>query len=239
MRETIIKAFSSFNGIKMDINYYYKIEEQFPQSLSQIGIENDFRKSKGIDLVMLGNEGSILIKFKESLTKNGIMKLTPKTTGSNDIKWSCETNFKDKLKFCNQVSLSQDLFEQKIVYKKRKLTKKADEEGNALADMLGIDRAYRKFNARHILVKTKEEAEAIIEDLTKGADFLETAKKKSIGKSSSKGGSLGWFRADFMVPSFAKAVKGMIKGEISKKPVLSQFGYHVIKLEDIRFTKEP
>jgi len=240
VKETIITAFFRLDRIKMDILNFYKVEEQLPQSFSQMGIENDFRKSKEIEKIMLGNEGSILVKFKGSIAKNLVMKLTPKIIGVNDIKWSCETNYKDKLtELCNKASLSQELFIQKIVYKKRKLIKKADEARHASTDKLGIDRSYKKINASHILVKTKEEALKIIEDLSKGADFAKVAKEKSIGKSSSKGGSLGWLSANQMVYSVSKAISRMIKGETSKEPVLSELGYHVIKLEGIRFTKEP
>ena len=162
--------------------------------------------------MILGHERAILVKIKESIAKNLIIKFTPKIRSDNYINWSCETNFEEEFKFCNKALLSQKLFEQKIVYKKRKQTQKADEESRALTDMLGLDSTYEEIKARHILVKTKEEAEIIITDLANGADFTEIAKRKSIGESSSKGGSLGWFRAEHQVYNFAKAVDSMIKG---------------------------
>lgn len=99
--------------------------------------------------------------------------------------------------------------------------------------------ASKEYNARHILVKTEDEAKAIIKELEGGADFAKLAKEKSTGPSGSNGGSLGWFKAQTMVPAFANAVKGMKKGEFSKEPVKTQFGYHVIKLEDSRDAKLP
>lgn len=99
--------------------------------------------------------------------------------------------------------------------------------------------ASKEFNARHILVKTEDEAKAIIKELTDGADFAKLAKEKSTGPSGSNGGSLGWFKAQTMVPAFANAVKAMKKGEVSKEPVKTQFGYHIIKLEDSRDAKLP
>ena len=99
--------------------------------------------------------------------------------------------------------------------------------------------ASKEFNARHILVKTEDEAKAIIKELQGGADFEKLAKEKSTGPSGSNGGSLGWFKAQTMVPAFANAVKSMKKGEISKEPVKTQFGYHIIKLEDSRDAKLP
>ena len=100
--------------------------------------------------------------------------------------------------------------------------------------------ASREFNARHILVKTEDEAKAIIKEAAaEGADFAAIAKEKSTGPSGSNGGSLGWFKAQTMVPAFSNAVKGMSKGDVSKEPVKTQFGYHVIKLEDSRDAKLP
>jgi len=99
--------------------------------------------------------------------------------------------------------------------------------------------AGKEYNARHILVKTEDEAKAIIKELKDGADFEKLAKEKSTGPSGSNGGSLGWFKSQTMVPAFANAVKSMSKGNISKEPVKTQFGYHIIKVEDIRDTKLP
>lgn len=99
--------------------------------------------------------------------------------------------------------------------------------------------ASKEFNARHILVKKEDEAKKIIKELQDGADFAKLAKEKSTGPSGSNGGSLGWFKAQTMVPAFANAVKAMKKGEVSKEPVKTQFGYHIIKLEDSRDAKLP
>jgi len=92
-------------------------------------------------------------------------------------------------------------------------------------------------HARHILVKTEKEAQAIIDALKelKGdalkAKFIELAKSKSTGPSGPKGGDLGNFSKGQMVPAFSKAVWGLKVGNITEKPVKTQFGYHVIYLE--------
>ncbi len=91
-----------------------------------------------------------------------------------------------------------------------------------------------EFKARHILLKSEDEAKAVIKELEKGAVFSDVAKAKSIGPSGKDGGDLGWFKADQMVPEFANAVKQLKKGEYTKTPVKTQFGWHVIKLEDTR-----
>lgn len=88
--------------------------------------------------------------------------------------------------------------------------------------------------ARHILVKTKAEAEAIIAQLKKGADFIKLAKEKSTGPSGKNGGDLGFFGPGQMVPPFSKAAFALDKGQITETPVKTQFGFHVIKVEDRR-----
>ncbi len=114
-----------------------------------------------------------------------------------------------------------------------------DEEIKKAYDERVTKLATQEFNARHILVKEEDAAKAIIKELEDGADFEKLAKEKSTGPSGSNGGSLGWFKAQTMVPAFADALKTMKKGDISKTPVKTQFGYHIIKLEDSRNAKLP
>jgi peptidyl-prolyl cis-trans isomerase C len=88
--------------------------------------------------------------------------------------------------------------------------------------------------ARHILVEKEEDAKKISEQLKKGGDFDKIAKEKSTDKGSGeRGGDLGWFTKDKMVPEFANAAFKLKKGEVSD-PVKSDFGWHIIKLEDRR-----
>ncbi len=95
-------------------------------------------------------------------------------------------------------------------------------------------------HALHILVPTEAEAQAVIADLNKGVDFKEEAKAKSQDPSAKKnGGDLGFFTKGEMVPAFADAAFAMKPGEISKTPVKSQFGWHVIKVVEIRKTTPP
>jgi len=92
-----------------------------------------------------------------------------------------------------------------------------------------------EINARHILVKTEAEAKQVIAQLERGADFAKLAKDKSIdpaGKDS--GGDLGWFTKDQMVQEFATAAFALKKGQFTKTPVKTRFGWHVIKLVDRR-----
>jgi peptidyl-prolyl cis-trans isomerase C len=95
--------------------------------------------------------------------------------------------------------------------------------------------AQEEVHARHILVATEGEARALIDQLGKGGDFAALAKEKSTDKGSgAQGGDLGWFTKDVMVKEFADAAFAMQPGEVSAAPVKSQFGFHVIKLEERR-----
>ncbi len=96
-----------------------------------------------------------------------------------------------------------------------------------------------EIHARHILVKTEDEAKAIIAELDKGADFATLAKKKSTGPTGPRGGDLGFFGRGRMVPEFDKAAFALKVGEYSKVPLKTQFGWHVIKVEDERMVKPP
>ncbi len=93
-------------------------------------------------------------------------------------------------------------------------------------------------HARHILVETEDEAKAIADELKKGADFAELAKKKSKDPGASDGGDLGFFTKDQMVPEFSAVAFALEPGKISD-PVKSQFGWHIIKVEEKRNRKAP
>ena len=95
-----------------------------------------------------------------------------------------------------------------------------------------------EFNASHILVESEEEALAIKAELDGGANFAATAREKSTGPSGPNGGELGWFGTGMMVPSFEAAVIALEAEEVSD-PVETQFGWHVIKLNEVRRTEMP
>ena len=96
----------------------------------------------------------------------------------------------------------------------------------------------KEFNASHILVETEGEAKKILESLKNGIDFSELAKKHSTGPSGAKGGALGWFGEGTMVPEFENAVTKLSVDEVSL-PVVTQFGWHIIKLNEIRIMPIP
>ncbi len=97
----------------------------------------------------------------------------------------------------------------------------------------------KEFKARHILVEDEAKAREIIAELDKGGDFAELAKKHSTGPTGKNGGELGWFSPKQMVKPFSDAVAGLEKGQYTKQPVKTQFGWHVIELEDVRDSSPP
>lgn len=96
-----------------------------------------------------------------------------------------------------------------------------------------------QIRARHILVDTEDAAVALIQELAGGKDFAELAKEKSTGPSAPNGGDLGFFSEGQMVAPFQKAAEQLKKGEYSRKPIKTQFGWHVIMVEDTRQSEAP
>ncbi|WP_417828379.1 peptidylprolyl isomerase [Thalassospira sp.] len=94
-------------------------------------------------------------------------------------------------------------------------------------------------HARHILLESEEDAKAIIAELDDGADFAELAKEKSTGPSGPNGGDLGFFNRADMVAPFADAAFAMEAGTYSSEPVQTQFGWHVIKVEEVKEGTQP
>ncbi len=91
-----------------------------------------------------------------------------------------------------------------------------------------------EYHASHILVPTKEKAEQLIKKIKGGAKFEDVAKAESTDNSKANGGDLGWFTTARMVKPFGDAVKALKKGDLTSEPVQTQYGWHIIKLEDTR-----
>ncbi len=127
------------------------------------------------------------------------------------------------------------------VYVDRELDKEVTQKKllKAYEEMLAGMKEVEETKASHILVDSEEKAKEIITKLDGGAKFEDLAKENSEGPSGSKGGDLGWFAKSEMVPEFAEAAFAVGKGEHSKTPVKTQFGWHVIKVEDRRMRPEP
>lgn len=112
----------------------------------------------------------------------------------------------------------------------------SDEEVKKRFDELTAKADKNEYRARHILVRDETEARALIGQLRKGASFANLAKQKSIDVGSGRnGGELGgWFSQDQVVPEFYEAVRQLKQGETTRDPVKSEYGWHIIKLENAR-----
>lgn len=116
----------------------------------------------------------------------------------------------------------------------------SDEDVQAAYDAQFADfEGAEELHARHILVKEKAEAEALVAELNGGADFAELAREKSTGPSGPNGGDLGFFKKGQMVKPFEEAALALEPGSYTKEPVETQFGWHVIKLEETRREEKP
>jgi peptidyl-prolyl cis-trans isomerase C len=127
------------------------------------------------------------------------------------------------------------------VYLRRYLNERVTEEvlQARYQDFLKNNPPQPEIHARHILVPTKEEAQKAIEAIGSGKEFSAVAAELSKGGSAQRGGDLGYFLKSDMVPEFAEAAFAMQPGEISKEPVETQLGWHVIKVEDRRDRQPP
>ncbi len=131
-------------------------------------------------------------------------------------------------------SLEKQVVMQGFMENKAKSLISEDELKAAYAEKVAAAKGTEEVKARHILVPTEEEAKKIYDQIKKGGDFDKLAKEKSADKGSgANGGELGWFTKDKMVPEFAEAAYKLKKGDVSE-PVKSEFGWHVIKVEDRR-----
>jgi peptidyl-prolyl cis-trans isomerase C len=143
--------------------------------------------------------------------------------------------FKKRMAFVEDQVL-QDFWIQREIARKvtaEKLQQRYDERLKSMP-------SEEEVHARHILVATEDEAKALIADLKKGTAFDKLAKEKSTDKASgAEGGDLGWFKKSDMVKEFADAAFALKKGELTETPVKTQFGYHVIKVEDRRKAPPP
>jgi|TARA_B110000240_G_scaffold167055_1_gene188705 peptidyl-prolyl cis-trans isomerase C len=119
------------------------------------------------------------------------------------------------------------------------LSQKLDKKNlkNFYNNYLKSFKSSKEYNASHILVKEEKEALNIIKKLNNKALFSDLAKEFSVGPSGKTGGKLGWFSSGQMVKEFEKATFILNKGQITKEPVKTKFGFHIIKLNDVRISQ--
>jgi peptidyl-prolyl cis-trans isomerase C len=140
------------------------------------------------------------------------------------------SEFKTQMEFARQQILIRELFDD---YRKKNPV--TDAEVQAEYDKFKAQSSGTEYRARHILVEKEEDAKGLIKQLNGGAKFEEVAKKNSKDPGSAEnGGDLDFAKPDAYVPEFGQAMSKLKKGEMTQEPVKSQFGYHIIKLEDTR-----
>jgi peptidyl-prolyl cis-trans isomerase C len=144
-------------------------------------------------------------------------------------------DFKAQMELARQTILIRELFTN---YQKSHTV--SDEEIKAEYDKFAAANSGKEYRARHILVEKEAEAKAIIAQLKKGGKFDEIAKKSSKDPGSgAKGGDLDWAPAGNYVAEFSTALTALTKGQMTDTPVKSQFGYHIIRLDDVRDAQLP
>lgn len=146
---------------------------------------------------------------------------------------------KDKEVKRRLAKLQEDVIRE--VYIQRQIDKRVNDVAvrKRYDEFLAGNPAKPEVHARHILVEDEATAKELIKKLDGGADFAELAKESSTGPSASRGGDLGYFTADQMVPEFSEQAFKLEDGQYSKAPVKTQFGWHVIKVEDRRESAPP
>jgi peptidyl-prolyl cis-trans isomerase C len=144
-------------------------------------------------------------------------------------------DFKAQLELARQTLLIRELFAD---YQKNNPV--SDEEIKSEYDKFAAANGGKEYHAHHILVEKEDEAKAIIASLKKGAKFEDIAKKQSKDPGSgANGGDLDWANASSYVPEFSSALVKLKKGQTTEAPVKSQFGWHVIRLDDVRQAQLP
>ncbi|MGL4490501.1 MAG: peptidylprolyl isomerase [Rhizobiaceae bacterium] len=153
---------------------------------------------------------------------------------ARQVKFDQSEEFKQQIALMTERALHDAFFKAEVVDKVTDADVRAryDKEIAAMPPQ-------NEVRARHILVKTEEEAKDIIKKLDGGAKFEDLAKEKSSDGSAGEGGDLGYFGAGQMVPEFEKQAFTIAVGQYTKEPVKTQFGFHVIKVEDKRAKQPP
>ena len=144
-------------------------------------------------------------------------------------------DYRTQLELVRQTVLIRELFED---FKKKNPVTEA--EARAEYEKFKAQSAGTEYRARHILVENEDDAKKLIAQIKGGAKFEDLAKKNSKDTGSGEnGGDLDFAKPDAYVPEFSKAMTSLKKGEMTEAPVKTQFGYHIIRLDDVREAKFP
>lgn len=171
---------------------------------------------------------------RRAMILNALLDIKVLAMAAEEAGLADDANFKAQMAFNRARTLHNNYFQSNAL---NSITEEEMKERYDI-EVKGIE-PQPEIRARHILVKTEEEAKAIVVELDGGADFIELAKTKSTGPSGPQGGDLGYFGRGQMVPEFEVAAFNLEKGTYTKEPVKSQFGFHIIFKEDERDSQPP
>lgn len=181
-----------------------------------------------------GKDGSNTDQNAQMAILNELINTTIVANEAKRLKLDQHPEIQAAIDIARMTILAEAVFQDYL--KKHPIT---DEMIKAAYEKRYAKQAGTEFKARHILLESEDDAKAVIKALDEGADFATLAKEKSTGPSGPAGGDLGWFSPKQMVKPFADATMALKKGEYTKVPVKTQFGWHVILLEDKRDTQPP
>jgi peptidyl-prolyl cis-trans isomerase C len=214
-----------------------KAEHAKDYTIIKIGSDGDIKNSEVVDVwkgLFPGGSAPDFNSFDENIRQNVLRGvISERLIYAEAVKSGVDKDAEVKKRIA---AVEKQVVMQAFMEQKAKNLVTDDQLKAAYAEKVAAAKGQEEVKARHILVATKEEADKIYEQLkkSKGADFEKVAKEKSTDKGSGvNGGELGWFTKDKMVPAFADAAFKLKKGEISE-PVKSDFGWHVIQVEDRR-----
>jgi len=172
----------------------------------------------------------VLAQIKEELVAREIFMQEARKRGLDATE-----DYKNQLELARQTILIRELFAD--FQKKNPVT---DADIQSEYDKFVAANGGKEYRARHILVEKEDEAKALIADIQKGAKFEDLAKKASKDPGSgANGGDLDWAAAGSYVPEFSGAMVKLDKGQMTETPVKSQFGYHIIRVDDVREAQLP
>ena len=167
----------------------------------------------------------VLAQIKEELIAREIFMQEARKRGLD-----ASEDYKNQLELARQTILIRELFND---FQKKNPVTEADIKSEY--DKFVASNGGKEYRSRHILVETEDQAKALIADIKKGAKFEELAKKHSKDPGSgANGGDLDWAAANSFVPEFSGAMSKLGKGEMTDAAVKSQFGWHIIRVDDIR-----
>ena len=172
----------------------------------------------------------VLAQIKEELIAREIFMQEARKQGLD-----ATDDYKTQLELARQTILIRQLFAN--FQKKNPVT---DADVKAEYDKFAAANGGKEYRARHILVEKEDEAKALIADIKKGGNFEELAKKASKDPGSgANGGDLDWAAAASYVPEFSAAMTKLEKGQMTDAPVKTQFGFHIIRVDDVREAQLP